>query len=76
MKGTITIVGARGDAAAQRADESNKKVTLKKCTPLTNFISQINITPVENEQYLDIVMLMYNLAECFKCYAKTSDILW
>ena len=76
MKGTITIVGARADAAAQRADESNKKITLKKCTPLTNFISQINITPVENEKYLDIVMLMYNLAECFKCYAKTSDILW
>ena len=58
MKGTITIVGARADAAAQRADESNKKITLKKCTPLTNFISQINITPVENEEYLDIVIVI------------------
>lgn len=76
MKRTITIFGARADAGTQRADESNKQVTLKKRTPLTNFISQINITPVENEKYLDIVMLMYNLAECFKCYAKTSDILW
>ena len=76
VKETIAIVGARADEAAQQADESNKQVTFKKYALFTNFTSQINLTTVENEEYVDIVMLIYNLVEYVKCYAKTSHSLW
>ena len=35
IKGTITITGAGDAAAARRADERNKGVIFKNCTPFT-----------------------------------------
>ena len=35
VKGTITITGAGDAAAARRADERNKGVIFKNCTPFT-----------------------------------------
>ena len=38
LKGTIIIIGARAEAAAQRADQNNKQVKFEKYAPFTNCI--------------------------------------
>ena len=55
-----------GNTAAADADanNTNKKVIFKNCTPFTNCISEINNTQVDNAKDIDIVMPMYNLIEC------------
>ena len=70
VKGTITITGARDDAAARQADERDKGVVFKNC------ISEINNTQVDNAKDIDIVMSMYNLIEYSDNYMKTSGSLW
>ena len=54
IKGTITITGAGGDAAARQADERNKGVTFKSCAPFTKCISRIN--NIDNARDIDIIM--------------------
>ena len=76
VKGKITITEAGDDAAARQADERDKGVALKNCTPLTNWISEINNTQIDNAKYIDIVMPMYNLIEYSDNYSKTSGSLW
>ena len=76
VKGTITINGAGADAAARQADERDKGVAFKNCTPFVNCISEINNTQVENAKDIDIVMPMYNLIEYSDNYAKTTGSLW
>ena len=74
VKGTITVNNtAAADAAA---NNTNKKVIFKNCTPFTNCISEINKTEVDNAKYIDIAMPMYNLIECSDNYTKTSGSLW
>ena len=43
---------------------------------LTNCVSEINNTQVDNAKDIDIVMPMYNLIEYSDNYAKTSGSLW
>ena len=70
VKGTITVNNtATADAAANNA---NKKVIIKNCTPYTICISKINNTQVDNAKDIDIVMPMYNLIEYSDNYSKTS----
>ena len=76
VKGTITITGAGADAAARQTDERDKGVAFKNCAPLTNPISEINNTQVDNAKDIDIVMPMYNLIEYSDNYAKTTGSLW
>ena len=76
VKGTITITGAGDDAAARRADERNKGVTFKNCTPFTKCINRINNTDIDNVHDFDIIMPMYNLIEYSDNYSKTSESLW
>ena len=76
FKGTITITGAGADAAARQADERDKGVALKNCTPFTNCISEINNTQVGNTKDIDIVMPMYNLIKYSDNDAKTTGSLW
>ena len=40
VKGTITITGARANAAARQADEKNKGVIFKNCVPFINCKSE------------------------------------
>ena len=40
-----------------------KRVIFKNCDPFTNCISKINNTQIDNAEYIDIVMPMYNLIE-------------
>ena len=76
VKGTIKITGAGDEAAARRADERNKGVTVKNCAPFTKCISRINNTDIDNAHDIDIVMPMYNLIEYNDNYSKTSGSLW
>ena len=76
VKGKITITGAGADAAARQADERDKGVAFKSCTPFTNCISEINNTQVDNAKDIDIVMPMHNLIEYSDNYVKTTRRLW
>ena len=59
VKGNITVNNTATDGAA--ANNTNKKVIFKNCAPFTNCISKINNTQIDNAEYIDIVMPMYNL---------------
>ena len=74
VKGNISVNNTAGDAAA--ANNTNTKVILKNCAPFTNGISKINNTQIDNAEYIDIVMPMYNLIEYSDNYSKTSGSLW
>ena len=76
VKGTITITGGGDDDAARRANEINKGVIFKNCSPFIKCISNINDREIDNAQDIDIVMTMYNLIEYSNNYSKTSGSLW
>ena len=59
VKGTITIAKEK-EAAPNNA---NKKVILKIFSPFTSYISRRNNTQVDDSQYIDVVMPIYNLIE-------------
>ena len=61
VKGTITV---RNTAAqSQPNNTANKKVIFKNCTPLTNCISRIKNTRVDDDHDIDVLMPMYHLIE-------------
>ena len=74
VKGNITVNNTAAAGAA--ANNTNKKVIFKNCAPFTNCISKINNTQIDNAEYIDIVMPMYNLIEYSDNYSKTSGRLW
>ena len=74
FKGNITVNNTAGAGAA--ANNTNKKVIFKNCAPFTNCISKINNTQIDNAEYIDIVMPMYNLIEYSDNYSKTFGSLW
>ena len=67
-------VNNTGTAAA--VTNRNKKVIFKNCAPFTNCTSKINNTQIDNAEYIDTVMPMYNLIEYSDNYSKTSGSLW
>ena len=70
VKGNISVNKTAVDDAA--TNNINKKVIFKNCTPLTDCISKINNTQVDNTKDIDIVMPMYNLTEYSDNHSKTS----
>ena len=74
VRGTITVVNTA--AAGQAADNADKKVIFKNCASFTCCISRINNTQIDDAQYTDVVMPMYNLIEYSDNYSRTSGILW
>ena len=60
-KGNISVNNTAAEGAA--ANNTNKKVIFKNCAPFTNCISKINNTQIDNAEYIDIVMPMYNLID-------------
>ena len=74
VKGNITVNNTAADGAA--ANNTNKKVIFKNCAPFTNWISKINNTQIDNAEYIDIVIPMYNLIEYSDNYSKISGRLW
>ena len=63
-------------AAATDPNNRNKKVIFKNGAPFTNCISKIDNTQIDNAEYIDIVMPMYNLIEYSDNYSKTFESLW
>ena len=72
-KGNIRVNNTAAEGAA--GTNTNKKVILKSCAPFTSCISKINNTQIDNAEYIDIVMPMYNLIEYSDNYSKTSGSL-
>ena len=68
VKGNITVNNTAGSGAA--ANNTNKKVIFKNCAPFTNCISKINNPQIDNAEYIDIVMPMYNLIQYSDNYLK------
>ena len=59
VKGNISVIN--NVAAGAAANNAAKKVIFKNIGPFTNCINKINNTQIDNVEYIDIVMLMYNL---------------
>ena len=74
VKGNITVNNTADAGVA--VNNTNKKVIFKNCPPFTNCISKINNTQIDNAEYIDIVMPIYNLIEYSDNYSKTSGSLW
>ena len=74
VKRNITVNNTTAAGAA--VNNTNKKVIFKNCTPFTNCISKVNKEQIDNAEYIDIVMPMYNLIEYSDNYTKTSGSLW
>ena len=62
--------------AGADANNTNKKVIFKNCVPFANCISKINNARIDDAEYIDIIMPMYNLVEYNDNYSKTSGNLW
>ena len=73
FKGNISVNNTAAEDTA--ANNAVKKVIFKNCAPFTNCISTINNTQIDNAEYIDIVMLIYNLIEYSNNYSKTSGSL-
>ena len=58
VKGTKAVP----NTAAARANpkNTNKKVIFKNCAPFISCINRINNTQIDDAQYIDVVMPMYN----------------
>ena len=54
----------------------NTKVAFKNCAPYKNCRTEINNTFVDYADFIDILMLMYNLIEYSDNYSHTSGSLW
>ena len=74
VKGDISV--NNNAAAGAIANNTNKKVIFKNRAPFTNCISKINNTQIDNSEYIDIVMPMYNLIQYSNNYSQTSGSLW
>ena len=80
LKGLITVgnIAAAGAAASDGNKQKcniQKLVIFKNCAPFTSCISRINNTQIDDDQYIDVVMLMYDLIEYSDNYSKKSGIL-
>ena len=74
VKENISINNTDADGAA--VNNTNKRVIFKHSAPFTNCISKINNIQIDNAEYIDIVLNMYNLIEYRDNYSKTSGSLW
>ena len=74
VKGNMSVSNTAAEGAA--VNNTNKKVIFKNFEPFTNCISKMNNTQIDNAEYIDIVMPMYNLVEYSDNYSKISGSLW
>ena len=73
VKGNITVNNTASAGAA--ANNTPEKVMFKNCASLlTAYV--VNNTQIDNTEYIDISMPMYNLKEYSDNYSKTSGSLW
>ena len=74
VKGTITV--ANTAAVGEATNNADKKVIFKNCAPFTSCRSRINNKQIDDAQYIDVVIPIYNLIEYSDNYLKTSGISW
>ena len=72
IKGDITLTKTDGRGLI---DIRNRFLAFKNNAPITNCISKINNVLIDNVEYLDVVMPMYNLLAYSKNYRKTTKSL-
>ena len=75
VEGKITITKKRTGTVARQADERDKDGLFKNCALFIHWITEINMTNVDNVKDIDIVMPMYDLVEYSDNYAKNSGSL-
>ena len=75
---SASCILVKGTIAANNTDanNTNKKVIFKNCTPFANCISEINDTQVNNAKHINIIINLYNLLEYSDANARTSGSLW
>ena len=73
VKGNISVNNTAIAGAATNI--VTKKVIFKNCAPFNNCKSKIDNTKIDNAEYIDIVMPVYNLIEYSDNYSKTSGSL-
>ena len=73
VKGNVSFNNTAAAGAA--ANNAAKKVIFENCALFINCISKINIIQIGNAEYIDIVVLMYNLIEYSDNCSKTSGSL-
>ena len=61
LNGTTMITLAEAVNVAKRLDERNKGVVFKNCQTLSDCISELRYTQIDNARYKDVVIPMYNL---------------
>ena len=66
---TVTVLASGGN-------NNNIQVAFKNFAPVTNCISEINSTQIDNAKYIDVVMPIYNLIKYSENYSETSGSLW
>ena len=71
-----TVAKANASNTANDNGFGEKKLIFKNNAPFINCISKTNGIKIDNAEYLDVVMPMYNLLEYSKNYIKTSGSLW
>ena len=57
-------------------DNANTKVAFKDCAPFNKCRTKINGTFVDEADFINIAMPMYNLIEYSNNYSDTSGSLW
>ena len=72
VKWNITVSNNAGAGAA--ANNIGKNVIFKNCAPFTSCISKINNTQIDNAEYIDIVMPMYNLIQYSDNFQKHLEV--
>ena len=71
-----TVARANASNTANDNGFGEKKLIFKNNAPFINCISKTNGIKIDNAEYLDVVMPMYNLLEYSKNYIKTAGSLW
>ena len=71
-----TVAKANASNTANDNGFGEKKLIFKNNAPFINCISKTNVIKIDNAEYLDVVMPMYNLLEYSKNYIKTAGSLW
>ena len=73
VKGNKTVNNTAAEGTA--ANNTNKKVKFKNCTPFPKCTCRINNTQTDDAECIDIVIPMYNLIENSDNYSKISGSL-
>ena len=68
LKGTITVANAA--AADADVNNTNRKIIFQNWAPFASCIIRMNNTQIDDAQYIDIVIPMYNLIEYSDIYLK------